>query len=262
MNLDQHSTTMIANAGTDQVNDLTSIFVAARQDFSVEGLIRILSDNTGNHVLACVEPGEHCWEKLKNLQPDILLLHEYAVESPKREQFARIKTTVPGIGIIIFGQRMDDDFLMDLIRAGASGYLNENMGSSDLITAIRAVAAGRLWIEPRLMESFARTAIEFEHTLEKQIAERLGGVRRLLTKGEIAVFQLLLEGMTTKEIAAHIHRSEQSVKMHLGRIFRKFSVTSRSQLILEIYSRICPVQNLIRVIRSAFGSRRLEREEP
>ncbi|MBI5040719.1 MAG: hypothetical protein HZB57_05855 [Gammaproteobacteria bacterium] len=64
-----------------------TIFVAAKQNYGVEGLLRILSDSIENKVVACVEPSEHCWVKLHDLQPDILMLHNHAVMPMKREQF-------------------------------------------------------------------------------------------------------------------------------------------------------------------------------
>lgn len=237
-----------------------TIFIAAKQNYGVEGLRRILSDNSENNVVACVEPSEHCWTKLHSLQPDVLLLHHQAVMPMKREQFARIAETAPGASIIIFGQDMDDGFLMDCIRAGASGYLNEGMTGQDIFNAIREVKSGRLYMERRFLDRFARDAIQFEITVEKAIIERLSSLHMILSRRETTVFLLLLEGMTTKQIAEHLCRSEQSIKMHLGRIFVKFNVTSRSQLIASAFSKICPVQNFVRLVRSAYANQRLEQQ--
>jgi DNA-binding NarL/FixJ family response regulator len=248
-----------ALAATD--NKPTSIFIAAKQDYAVEGMVRILGDSASNQVVACIEPGDACWDKLRNLQPDVLLVHHQSVVLPKRELFTKIKETAPGVGIIVFGQGMEDDFLLEIVRAGAVGYINERMNSGDLIEAVQAVRNGQLWMERRLLEALARTAIEFERTLENSIVERLDTVRKILTRRETTVFQLVLEGLTTKEIAERMYRSEQSIKLHLGRIFKKFEVTSRSQLIVQAYSKICPVQNVVRLIRFAFDARRTANED-
>ncbi|MBI5040720.1 MAG: LuxR family transcriptional regulator [Gammaproteobacteria bacterium] len=133
------------------------------------------------------------------------------------------------------------------------------MTGHDIFKAIREVKSGRLYMERRFLDRFARDAIQFEITVEKAIIERLGSLRMILSTRETAVFLLLLEGMTTKEIAAHMCRSEQSIKMHLGRIFVKFKVTSRSQLIAAAFSRICPVQNFARLVRSAYANHRAGR---
>jgi DNA-binding NarL/FixJ family response regulator len=231
-----------------------SVFIAAKQDFAVEGLVRILADDARNHVVACVEPGKPgCWDKLRAARPQIVLIHHHSIQIPKRELFTRIFSMAPGSRILVFGQGMDDEYLMDSVRSGASGYLNESMQGDDLLLAVRSVSKGHLWLEPRLMEYFARNAIEFEHTLEQAIMERLDSVQKILTKQERIVFEMVLAGLSTRDIADRTHRSEQSVKMHLGRMFKKFNVPSRAQLIVEIYARICPVQNMVRLIRNAFG---------
>lgn len=240
----------------------TSIFVAAKSDFSVEGLLRILSDNSENRIVACVEPDESCWEKLRNIRPEILLLHQQAVMSPMNEFFARIKSTAPGTKTIIFGQNMDDAFLLNIIRAGTVGYINENMSGHDLLKAIREVKEGGLWVERRILEMLAYAAIDMERTMENSIRERIDAVRKLLTTRETVAFKLVLEGLATKEIAERMHLSEQSVKLHLGRIFKKFQVTNRSQLILFTFARICPVSNVYRLIRMTLDKRRIEKGQP
>lgn len=240
----------------------TSIFVAAKTDFSVEGMLRILTDSTENKIVACAEPSEACWGKLRTMQPEILLLNRQVVVPPIREFFTRIKHIVPGVRIIVFGQNMDDAFLQDILRAGALGYLNESMGSVDLLEAIREVKNGRLWVERRILETLAHTAIDMERTLENSILDRIDDLYKILTKKETAIFRLVLDGMSTKEIAEQMHLSEQSIKLHLGRIFKKFQVNNRSQLILATFSRICPVSNVYRLIRMTMDKRRIEKGQP
>ncbi|MHB8743403.1 MAG: response regulator transcription factor [Sulfuricaulis sp.] len=240
-------------------DESTSIFVAAKSDFSVEGVLRILSDNNLIRIVACVEPSESCWDKLRNTRPDILLLHHKAVITPKHEFFVRIKNTVPRIKILIFGHGMDDIFLIDIIRAGASGYINENMNSQDLLDAIQQVKKGQLWVEQRILETLAQGAVNVDYMVENSILNRVDSVRKMLTKRETEVYKFVLEGFATKEIAGQVHLSEQSVKLHLGRIFKKFQVTNRSQLILSTFARICPVSNIFRLICMVLDKRRIEK---
>lgn len=101
-----------------------------------------------------------------------------------------------------------------------------------------------------------------ERTLENSILDRINELYKFLTKRETAVFKLVLDGMATKEIAEKMHLSEQSIKLHLGRIFKKFQVPNRSQLILSTFSRICPVSNVYRLIRMTVDKRRIEKGQP
>lgn len=240
----------------------TAVFIAAKSDFSIEGLMRILSDSADNRVVACVEPSDSCWEKLRATVPDVIMLHHSAVATPVREFFNRIRQEAPQAHIMVFGQRMDDAFLFSIVRAGAVGYINENMNSGDLLDAVRAVQNGGLWVERRILEACAKAAIDLERTLEQSIMKNIEAVSRVLSKRESAVFKLILEGLATKEIADRLHLSEQSVKLHLGRIFRKFQVTNRSQLILQAFSKICPVSNVYRLICMSLDKRRIENGQP
>lgn len=243
-------------------DEYTSIFVAAKSDFSVEGLLRILTDSRENKMVACVEPDESCWEKLRDTRPHILLLHHKSVISSKHEFFVRIKNIVPGIKILVFGQNMDDSFLIDIIHAGASGYINENMNSQDVLKAIQQAKRGELWVEQRILENLAQGAVDMDGTFENSIRKRVKNVGKMLTKRETEIFQFVLEGFATKEIAEQAHLSEQTVKLHLGRMFKKFRVTSRPQLILDLFHRVCPVSNIVRLIRAMLDKHRMEKGQP
>lgn len=256
-------TTLVQTDKTDPPSGCRStIFVAAKPDFSVEGLVRILSDSAENEVVACVEPSESCWHKLRVVRPDVLLLHYLAIAPSIQEFFGRIAEAAPGAKVIVFGQHMDDVFLFNIIRAGASGYINENMSGNNLLHAVREVQAGRLWVERRVLEKIAQAAFDVERTLENSIIANIDAVHKILSRRETAVFRLVLEGLATKEIADTLHLSEQSVKLHLGRIFKKFQVTNRSQLILQAFSKICPVSNVYRLIRMTLDRRRIENGQP
>lgn len=251
-----------ASGGSDLQRQPTAIFIAAKPDFSVDGLVRMLADSADNRVVACVEPSESCWDKLRAAAPDVVMLHQSAVATPVREFFERIRQEAPSAHIMVFGQHMEDKFLFDIVRAGAAGYVNENMSGDNLLHAIREVRGGRLWVERRILEACAKAVIDLERTLERSIVDNIDAVSRILSKRESAVFKLVLDGLATKEIADRLHLSEQSVKLHLGRIFRKFQVTNRSQLILQAFSRICPVSNVYRLIRMSLDRRRIESGQP
>jgi len=79
-----------------------------------------------------------------------------------------------------------------------------------------------------------------------------------MTNRESDVFCLVMEGLSTREIAAQIHMSEPTVKQHLSRLFKKFDASNRSQLILSAFERVCPVTNMVKLFRRALDRRREE----
>lgn len=227
------------------------VLVAAKPNFAIDGLLSLLKDSRGIKVIACVEPSDKCWEILHAEQPDVLLLHFDAVITPINEFVAKLRNESPGIRIILFGQKMSQPFLFGAVMAGIEGYINENMNSAHLLKAINSVLNGRLWVERIILEELAIHARQVQRFIENSILEKISTVRLLLTTRETTVLRLILEGMATREIAEVMSVSEQSVKLHLGNMFTKFNVANRSQLILLVYSRVCPVSNMIRLFRTS-----------
>lgn len=243
-------------------SNATRIFVAAKADFAIEGVLRLIKDSDDVKIVACVEPGEKCWQVFQEEKPDVLLLHSDAVTAPMHEFFAAIHSKLPNIRIIVFGQKMAREFLFDMVMAGVEGYINHRMSGAHVLKAIECVMDGRLWVERIILEEVAAHAKQVQSFVERSILEKIDTVRTHLTDRETTVLRLILEGMSTKEIAATMSVSEQSVKLHLGHMFSKFNVTNRSQLILHMYSRVCPVSNMIRLFRMSLDKRRLSKGRP
>lgn len=172
-------------------------------------------------VIACVEPGERCWQVLHAEQPDVLLLHCDAVLTPVKDFVAKIQNELPGVRIVVFGQKMMPPSLVNVVMAGMDGYINENLNSAPLLKALDDVGDDRLWVEGIILEELALHARQMQGFIERSIREKIDAVRAHLTARETTVLRFVLEGMSTKEIAAATNLSERSVKLHLGRLFAK-----------------------------------------
>lgn len=238
------------------------VFILARPGIYVDGICHILSRTEQLEVVACVKPGDLCWRQFASLHPDVLLVHSQAVQSPFSEFFARFRQEVEALDVVVFGSQIDDEQLLSMVHAGAQGYVSEEMTGEDLLQAIHEVSEGRLGLERRVLAALAQTALEMERSIEDMVKAKVTLVGDNLSKRETMVLQLVLEGLSTKEIAERIYVSEQSVKLYLGRLFRKFDVTNRSQLILMTFQKVCPLSNMIRLIRSTLDKRRIAAGKP
>ena len=251
-----------SNLAVHAMTDPASVYIVARQDFSVDGISRLIGDSADIKIIACIEASEACWRKLQEDKPEILLLHHSMVRVPIQQMVAKVRSASPETRIIVFGQQMSRDFLVDAVIGGIRGYVNENMDSTHLMHAIAAVRDGRLWVERSILEQIAVHAMEVQGVIEKTIMERIDTVRTLLTPREATVLCYVLDGLVTKEIAVKMSVSEQSVKMHLNHMFAKFGVTNRAQLILQTYARVCPVTNVVRLFRMSLDRFRVGRDQP
>lgn len=244
------------------VTDENRIFVLAELDHYVEGLLHVISCEPGNVISACVRPGDGCWEKFLACQPDILLVHYQNVTVPYASFIQRFKESAPNTRILVFGHGMERTFLQRIIRAGADGYINEKMSGELVREAMCCVRSGEIWAERWLMSEFVRSSVKIEDAIGAIIQNKIQSLGTNLSRREIDVFQLVLKGLATKEIADELSLSQQSVKLYLGRIFKKFDVNNRAQLILLAFEKVCPVSNMIRLFRMTLDKSRVKHGRP
>lgn len=239
------------------------LLVLAKRDIFLDGLLRILNDNKQLNINHCDLDIDEGIIQIERVCPDILLIQSQLVTPPFDLFFNQLilKTKKNHLKIIVFGQTMSDDFLLKIIRSGANGYINSNMSAKHLLQAVEHVNQGRMWVERHILEQLAQDALQMESVLEQIAMEKTRMISDLLTKREAQVFQWILKGLSTKEIAEQIFLSEQSVKLHLGKLFRKFDVTNRPQLILSAFERASPVNNIIPLIQETLEKKHLNNKQ-
>jgi DNA-binding NarL/FixJ family response regulator len=130
-----------------------------------------------------------------------------------------------------------DDYVYAGLRAGASGFLLKDTQPDDLVAAIRTIAAGDAVLAPgatqRLIRQFAAT--EQPEQPEPFSGHRAAQVRDALTGREQDVLASIAAGMSNSEIAASLHLSEGTVKIHVGRILAKLGLRDRVQAVVLAY---------------------------
>lgn len=231
-------------AAVRRIGTGSKIFIVARHDFSIDGLASILSRHERHYLVSCVEPGDGCMEKFRAADPDILLIHNGVVEAPVEAFVRGIRDNCPQVRILVFGQGMDDEFLFAVVRGGAQGYINEKMTGEHILQAIETVRDGGTWIERRIMERFVRAHEELDAVVERRCHENIARLAATLTPREAEILRHVVQGLAIKEIAEAVHLSNQGVKAHLAKLFRKFDVANRSQLILAALDQVSPIDSL------------------
>jgi RNA polymerase sigma factor (sigma-70 family) len=202
-----------------------------------------------------------CDDFLNSDQPacyEIVLINARLIQYPLADFFKQLRQNTPEARIIVFAAEADHQYLKSLMRAGVYGLVPLEASIDELCNAVLAVKSGQLWFNKSLLDEMVIDAIEFERMIEQSIKERISLLHQQLTKREYDVFALIMEGLSTKEIAAQIHMSEPTVKQHLTRLFKKFDANNRSQLILYAFERVCPVTNMIKLFRRSLDRQRCD----
>jgi len=145
-----------------------------------------------------------------------------------------------------------------LIGAGARGFIDTCSTHEVLNVAIDEVFKGGYWVGRKALNQLINNAVEMEKIVEQGIRDKIASVQDTLTKRESEVLRCVLDGLATKNIADELCISEQSVKLYLGRMFKKFNVSNRTQLILMAFQRVCPANNMIQLFRRSLDKKRIK----
>jgi DNA-binding NarL/FixJ family response regulator len=169
----------------------------------------------------------------RQLRPDVVLMD---IRMPILDGVAATRelSTVDGVRVLMLTTFNLDEYVVEALRAGASGFLLKDVRASDLIAAVRVVAAGEALVAPavtrRLLERFLR------HLPPTERAERAGTpALDGLTEREVQVLELVARGQSNAEIAAELVVTETTVKTHVHHLLTKLGLRDRVQLVVLAY---------------------------
>jgi DNA-binding NarL/FixJ family response regulator len=144
-----------------------------------------------------------------------------------------------------------------LVRAGAHGYLTDDMNGEHLVRAVEVVDRGGLWIERHILDRLFLEQRDTARFVGEAVSEKACKLRESLTRREAQILVLVMHGLSVKELAREVCLSEQGVKVHLSRLFARFDVHNRSQLILAVMRQLAPCGGMFDNIMQALAPQTL-----
>lgn len=197
-----------------------------------QGIRNVLELEPDLQVLGEAADGEEAIRLVQELKPDILLLDVNMPRGNGLEVTRRLKELEEPVKIVVLTIHDDQNYVVELVKAGAAGYLLKDVEPSMLIQALKSVAEGETFIYPTLAgKLLGEINRQEERLLETtRIYERRKEER--LTYRELDVLELICQGMSNQEVAQKLFLSEKTVKNHLTNIFRKLHVSDRTQAVL------------------------------
>jgi DNA-binding NarL/FixJ family response regulator len=134
-----------------------------------------------------------------------------------------LKAMRTDLRIIVIGPSTDHEVMLNVIVSGAKGYVFDGAQPSEFVQAIQAVSRGSVWVPRRVLSIFIERAI----TLQNRVKYRVNGH---LTDRERQVLNMLVTGLSNKEIGAPLGIVERTVKAHIARMMHKVGVHNRIEL--------------------------------
>jgi len=191
-----------------------------------EGLHDLLTREPDFTVVGEAATGEETVQLVRKLQPDVVLMDIAMPALSGAEATRRILCGPWPPKIIALSMYMEKQFVTDMLRAGASGYVLKDCAFSELALAIRTVAQGKTYLSPDIADLVVEEAVQ--HAGSSTSSEE--SAFKVLTLREREVLQLLADGHTTKKIAAMLGVSVKTIETHRQHIMEKLDLRSVAAL--------------------------------
>ncbi|MEP0131436.1 MAG: response regulator transcription factor [Eudoraea sp.] len=194
------------------------------------GIKNVLNSASGFEIIADVATTTELFTKLKTLIPDVVILEMDIPEINGIASLRRLKQEYPDIRVLIYSGQSEDVYALSTIRAGAFGYLSKTADLDYIITAVRKVSEGNMFITNELAQRLA-----FDEGTQKP--RRF--FRKLSTR-EVEVLKLLASGKRNKDVALGLNLNEKTVSTYKARLMKKLNVDNLVDLLqqakaLELY---------------------------
>jgi len=178
--------------------------------------------------------GQEAVELAERLQPNVIIMD---IRMPRMDGVAATRRLLAGSGggssarVLALTTFDLDEYVVEALRAGASGFLLKDATPEELIHAVRVIAAGEALLAPavtrRLLDRYAR--------LLPSITPRTQALVTSLTDRELAVLKLVARGSSNAEIGQTMHLAQSSVKSHVSHVLAKLGLTDRVQVVVFAY---------------------------
>lgn len=200
------------------------VLIAEDHTLVAEGLEVMLSMADELELLGVVSTGDSAVDRAVAEDIDVVLMDVSLGEGTDGILATRrIKELAPDTKVLILTMFTDPGTVAEAIKAGADGYLSKSSSRDAVLQAIRDVADGKSVLDPAVTQGVFGTLT--------------GSDQAVLSERELSVLQELTHGKSTREIAESLHLSEETIKTHLKRIFKKLGVRDRAEAVAEAFRR-------------------------
>lgn len=206
---------------------MEAIRVLLAEDHTIvrKGILSLLEDEADIEVVGEASNGHEALELVEALRPDIVLIDINMPLLNGLEATRLIKKQFPAVQVLVLTMYKNEEYVLQLLQAGASGYLIKQSVPAELITAIHAVQQGDAFLSPSISKSL------IDEYLRRATPQSQPDHYDTLTDREREVLQLLVEGFSGKEIAERLVISVKTVSVHRSNLMEKLNLHSIPDLV-------------------------------
>lgn len=208
---------------------MISVLVVDDQRVVRDGLTMLVGLIDGVEVLGAASDGAEAVALARETRPDVVLMDLRMPGTDGVSATTQLKELLPQTRVLVLTTYADEASIMPALRAGAAGYLTKDASAEEIESAIRAVHAGQMHLDPAVQQQLV-AAMVAQPALPT-------GPTEVLTAREAEVLTLIATGLSNAEIGAKLVLSNATVKTHINRIFAKIGARDRAQAIRYAYEK-------------------------
>lgn len=214
----------------------TRIYIVEDLEILRTGLQYALANEPEFSVVGAASDGLTASRQVIDMRPDIVLMDLSLPVMGGIAATEEIKRYCPDTRVVVLSSHDEEEMVMAAFSAGASGYCLKNIPGAALFLAIKSVAEGAIWVDPKLAEK----VMQLFYNRRSQISEEKKPTKKQqedisISKRERDVLKLLSEGMKNKDIAKKLSISVSTVRTHIDHLAEKLAVTGRTQIALKAH---------------------------
>jgi DNA-binding NarL/FixJ family response regulator len=188
-----------------------------------EGLRSLIDKQTGMEVVAEAEDGRTAVRLARELVPNVVIMDISMRDLVGTEATLQIVKEFPKVKIIALSMHRESQYVIEMLKSGASGYLLKDCAFEELERAIRTVMDNKTYLSPSI------SGVVLEDYIQR-LSKADSSNYEVLTVREREVLQLLAEGKSTKQIALELHISTKTVETHRRQIMDKLDIHTVAEL--------------------------------
>lgn len=196
------------------------VFLLDDHEVVRRGVAALLSAEDDIEIVGEADTADHALSRIPAARPDVAVLDVRLPDGDGVTVCREIRSAMPEVACLMLTSFDDQDALFDAVMAGAAGYVLKQIHGSDLVGAVRTVAAGQSLLDPR---STARMLQRIRDRQERK--DPLQG----LSDQERHILELIGEGLTNRQIGERMYLAEKTVKNYISNIFAKLGMSRRTQ---------------------------------
>ncbi|HLZ56733.1 MAG TPA: response regulator transcription factor [Ktedonosporobacter sp.] len=219
------------------------VLVVDDQRLMRDGIASLLGIQDGIEVVGTASNGQEALEQAQALLPDVVLMDVRMPIMDGVEATLRVHRQLPACKVLMLTTFDDEEYLVDALRVGASGYLLKDIPAPDLAKAVQAAHKGIYQLDPAVASKVVASLTRPQEPSQRRMAAIPSNTSDNvsssavtdLTSREIEVLRLIASGATNREIASQLIISEGTVKNHISNILSRLGLRDRTQA--AIYAR-------------------------